>query len=375
MSDLFSTLRLGGATVHNRLVVAPMTTSQSHADGTVSEAESAWLERLAAAGYGMVITCAAAISRSSIAFHNQLSFGDDAYLPGLAALTARLSRYPGFLVAQLCHGGSRAISALTGVEPHSASRYELPQVKGFVPPRELSVAQIQGIVEDFARACERAVKAGFGGVEFHGANGYLFTQFISTMTNHRRDAYGGTLENRARFARDVVRACRKRVPPGFVLGFRMSFEGGALETGLDLDENIQIMRWLTEDGIDYGHISSLNLFAPSLTYPHVSALTYIRTRLPRSLPLLCAGGVMSRADADRAMELGADLVAVGRAAIGNADVPARFARHQALRPMPYAANDLAALEISPDFLRYLTTAIPVSTLNIVAREQEARPGA
>ena len=365
MSDLFSTVRLGTATVRNCLAVAPMTTSQSLPDGTVSEAEGAWLERLAAAGYGTVITCAAAISRTSIAFHNQLSFGDDAYLPGLSALAARLSRYPSLIVAQLCHGGSRAIPTLTGVEAHSASRYELPQIPGFVPPRELSVAQIEGIVEDFARACERAAKAGFGGVEFHGANGYLFTQFISTMTNHRHDAYGGNLENRARFSREVVRACRKRVPDGFVLGFRMSFEGGPTETGLDLDENIQIMRWLADDGIDYGHISSLNLFAPSLKYPHVTALEFIRSRIDRGLPLIAAGGVMSRSAADRAMVLGADLVAVGRAAIGNADVPARFAKHEPLTPMPYSRRDLAALQVSPAFLRYLTTADPVSRLKIV----------
>jgi len=366
MSDLFSSLRVGRTTVGNRLAVAPMTTSQSLPDGTVSEAEGAWLERLAAAGYGMVITCAAAISRSSIAFHNQLSLGDDAYLPGLSALAARLSRYPSLIVAQLCHGGSRAIPALTGVEAHSASRYELPQIPGFVPPRELSVAQIEGIIEAFAQACERAAKAGFSGVEFHGANGYLFTQFISTMTNHRHDAYGGSLENRARFSREVVRACRKRVPEGFVLGFRLSFEGGPMETGLDLDENIQIMRWLAEDGIDYGHVSSLNLFEPSLKYQRVTALQYIRSHIDPGLPLMAAGGVMSRSAADRAMALGADLVAVGRAAIGNADVPARFAKHDPLRTMPYSPRDLAAVQVSPEFLRYLTTADPVRRLNIVA---------
>lgn len=366
MSRLFSSLQVGGSTLGNRLVVAPMTTTQSHPDGTVSEAESAWLDRLASDGFGMVITCAAAISRTSIAFHNQLSFGDDRYLPGLTALMERLSHHKGLMVAQLCHGGSRAIPALTGVEAHSASRYELPQVPDFVPPRELSIVQIDGIVEDFAKACERAAKAGFGGVEFHGANGYLFTQFISTMTNHRSDAYGGTLKNRARFARDVVRACRRRVPHGFVLGFRLSFEGGPMETGLDLDENIQIMNWLAADGIDYGHISSLNLFAPSVKYPHSTPLNYIRERIDRALPLMCAGGVMSRDDADRAMELGADLVAVGRAAIGNDEVPRLFAQHKPLRPMPYAAHELAARKVSPDFLRYLTTAGPLARLNIVS---------
>ncbi len=365
MRDLFSTLSLGAMTARNRLAVAPMTTSQSHAHGSVSEAESAWLERLARDGYGVVLTCAAAISRTSIAFHNQMSFGDDRFLPGLTEVASRIARHGALPIAQLCHGGTRAIPALTGVEAHSASRYELPSIAGFVPPKELSVAQIEAIVEDFAQACERAARAGFAGVEFHGANGYLFTQFISTMTNLRRDAYGGSIENRARFAREVVRACRKRVPAGFVLGFRLTFEGGPFDTGLDLDENVTVMRWLAEDGIDYGHVSSLDLFAPSAKHPAQTVIEYVRPRIDRALPLMCAGGVMSRAKADRALELGADLVAIGRGAIGNADVPARFARGEALRAMPFPRSELEALGVSDGFLRYLTTAIPVSKLGIV----------
>ncbi len=365
MSGLFSRLSLGPAVVANRLAVAPMTTSQSHPDGTVSEAECAWLESLAADGYGLVITCAAAISRTSIAFRNQLSLGDDSFLAGLTALARRLKPYPTLCVVQLCHGGSRAIVDLTGVEAHSASRYELPGVPGFVPPKELSVRQIEQVVEDFADASARAVQAGFDGVEFHGANGYLFTQFLSTMTNRRHDEYGGSLQNRARFARQVVRACRKRVPADFVVGFRLSFEGGPLETGLDLDENLQVMRWLAEDGITYGHVSHLDLAARSVKYPDAIALERIRAGIDRSLPLVCAGGVMSRAAADRALELGADVVAVGRGTIGNAGLPERFARNEPLTPMPYPAASLKARGISNDFLRYLTTALPVSSLGIV----------
>lgn len=366
MTSIFSSIRLGPeAVLPNRLAVAPMTTSQSHPDGSVSEAEAVWLERLASDGYGMVITCAAAISKSSIAFHNQLSLGDDAFLPGLTALADRLKPYPALSVVQLCHGGSRAIVALTGVPAHSASSYDLPGVPGFVRPNELTVAQIEEIIDDFAEATARAAKAGFGGVELHGANGYLFTQFFSAMTNLRRDGYGGSVEGRARFAREVVRACRKRAPPGFVLGFRMSFEGFGPETGLDLDDNIRTMNWLAEDGIDYGHISHLDLAARSVKYPDRIALPCIRAGVDGRLPLIAAGGVTSKADAERALELGADLVAVGRAAIGNARVPERFAREQSLARTPFQPQSLATVGVSPDFIHYLKTAIPVSTLNIV----------
>lgn len=364
LSTLFTQLRLGSRLMTNRLVVAPMTTTQSNPDGSVSEAERRWLEGLGGEGYGMVMSCAASISKTSVAFPNQLSLGDDALLPSLTTLASRMRASGSLAVVQLCHGGSRTIASLTGVEPHSASAYSLA-MPGFVTPRSLSGEQIERIIEDFADASARVSSAGFDGVEFHGANGYLFTQFISTMTNQRRDTWGGSLANRARFAREVVRACRRRVPSGFIVGFRLSFENAGVETGLDLDENIQVLRWLAEDGIDYGHVSHLNLAAPSVKYGGVIALEYLRREIDRALPLMVAGGVTSRADADRALELGADLVAVGRAAIGNANVPARFSRSEPLCLPPYQRGELAKRGISIDFLRYLTTAPPLASLNIV----------
>jgi len=367
MTDLFSEIQLGATRLKHRLVVAPMTTSQSNPDGSPTEAEARWLERLVNDEYAMVVTCASAISKNSIAFHNQLSFGDDALLPALTQLATRLAR-PGLLViAQLCHGGSRAIPSLAGQPAHSASRYELP-ITGFVPPLELSTTQIECIIEDFANAANRAARAGFGGVELHGANGYLFTQFTSTMTNRRSDRWGESLEGRARFSREVVRAVRSRVPKGFVVGYRMSFENFGLEMGLDIDENARIMQWLAEDGIDYGHISSLDFRAPSVKYPDRAALSHIRAGVARALPLICAGSVRSRLDADRALELGADLVAIGRAAIGNARVPDKLAKGHALVSTPFPRPLLEALSVSQDFIRYMTSSIPVSSMHIVAPE-------
>lgn len=366
MTHLFSSLTLGDKTLKNRLVVAPMTTTQSHPDGRVSHTERVWLERLATDGYGAIITCAAAISRTSTAFRNQLSLGDDRLVDDLTALADSLRARGTLSIVQLCHGGSRALPALTGVPAHSASAYERPGVADFIPPRELSTAQIAEIVDDFASATERAALAGFDGIELHGANGYLFTQFLSTMTNRRTDAYGGPIENRARFAREVVRACRRRVPDGFILGFRMSFESNPSDTGLDLDDNALAMRWLAEDGITYGHVSHLNAVARSVRHPAEVALPLIRDRVGPDLPLFAAGSVMSREDADHVLALGADVVAIGRGAIGNADVPGRFARSEPLTKTPYAADSLPALAVSDDFLRYLTSAVPVSSLGIVA---------
>lgn len=364
MNPLFAPRRLGDLTLRNGLVVAPMTTTQSHDDGAVSEAEARWLERLADDGYGMVITCAASIGRGSIAFPRQLSLGDDALVPGLAALVRRVSRPGMALIAQLCHGGSRATAALNGEPPRSASRFELP-IPGFVPPRPLRVAEIEAIVDDFARAAERAARAGFDGVEFHGANGYLFTQFASTATNHRDDAWGGPLAHRARFAREVVRAARARVPRAFVLGMRWTFES-PFDAGLDLDEGIQVMNWLAEDGIDYGHVSQLDLATASMKHPGEAAFARIRAGVHRALPLIAAGGITDSADLDRAVTLGADLVAIGRSAIGNTRVPARLAAGEPLARTPFSRDALAQVAVSPDFIDYLATAPPLASLRIVA---------
>lgn len=367
MSELFLPLRITERhTLSNVLAVAPMTTSQSNPDGTISEAELSWIERLASDGFGLIITCATAISKQSIGFQNQLSAGDDSMLPGLTKLAERLRSYNSKVVLQLCHAGSRAIPELTGGLAYSASSYLLPQIPGFVPPQTLSKEQISDIIEDFAMACERVAKAGLAGIEFHGANGFLFTQFISTMTNLREDEYGGSLANRARFAREVVQACRKRVPSDFIIGFRMSFESGGLETGLDIDENIQIANWLAEDGINYLHVSHLFYDVRSVKYPDILALQYISEQVTKGIPIVCAGGITSLDDANKALEYGAGIVAIGRAAIGNTKLPEYFARGEEFPfKAPFSEENLIKSGISNDFLNYMKLPFIAMALNII----------
>jgi len=331
MSKLFEKLNINSKIeLVNRLAVAPMTTSQSNSDGTVSEAETIWLERLAKDNYGMIITCAANISKNSIAFPNQLSVASDDMLIGLSKLASKLNVYKSKTIVQLCHAGSRALEHLTDEKPCSASSYTMPQIPNFIPPKTLSKLEIENIINDFVNACIRVSKAGFNGIEIHGANGYLFTQFFSKMTNLREDEYGGSLINRARFAREVVKESRKKVPADFIIGFRMSFENAGMETGLDIDENIQIINWLLEDGIDYVHISHLNYKAKSVKYPEKIALQYIRQKVNKNLPVIGVGSIFSVEDAELALEYGADIVAIGRAAIGNQNLPDYFLQRKAL---------------------------------------------
>jgi 2,4-dienoyl-CoA reductase-like NADH-dependent reductase (Old Yellow Enzyme family) len=367
MSNLFSSLRLNSKhEFQNRLAVAPMTTSQSNPDGTISEDEVRWLERLASDDYGLVITCAAAISKKSIAFHNQMSVANEDMLPGLTLLEKQLNKYRSKTVIQLCHAGSRAIPGLTGTLAYSASSYTMSSIPNFVSPKTLSSEQIDEIIEDFANACERVEKAGFDGIEFHGANGYLFTQFISKMTNLRHDEYGGSLVNRTRFSREVVKVCRKRVQKNFIIGFRITMENGWLETGLDIDENIQIINWLKEDGIDYIHISHLFFDAASTKYPYKIALQYICQNINPDLPLICAGSITNIDSANKALEYGASMVAIGRAAIGNDKLPEYFALGKALPfTTPFTTDNLRKAAVSDKFIHYITSPGPLSNMNII----------
>lgn len=368
MSKIFSSLQLNSKVIKNRLAVAPMTTQQSNANGTISNKEVDWLERLAEDGYGLIISCASSISNTSTAFHNQLSVASDNMIVGLTQLSERMKIHNSINIIQLCHGGARAIESLTGVKAHSASSYAMPMIADFVSPETLSVKQIEEIISDFANACERVSKAGFDGIELHGANGYLFTQFISKMTNLRNDNYGGDLANRARFAREVVQACRKKVPKDFIIGFRISFESMGLETGLDIDENIQIVNWLAEDSIDYVHTSHMSYTANATKYPDKIALQYLRNKITPTLPLIGVGGILSIGDAEKAMEYGADIVAVGRAAIGNKQLPKYFKEGKTLsNRTPYSEALLKELGISENFIDYLKNAPPLASLKIIAK--------
>ena len=367
-SNLWDKIAINGVEIKNRLVVAPMTTQQSHADGSLSKNEQDWLERLSQDGYGIVITCAASISDTATAFENQLSLAHDRFLPDLQLLTANMKRNNSVNIVQLCHAGSRALENLTGVKPKSASSFEMPNIPDFSSPEELSQNEIQEIVEDFARACVRAEKAGFDGVEIHGANGYLFTQFISKMTNFRTDEYGGSLENRARLSLEVVTACRKVVSEKFIIGFRLSFEPSPFDTGLDIDENIQIANWLGRAGVNYVHSSQMNYAMPSVKYGDELVLSYLRKHIDSNLPLVMPGSINSVEDAEKALELGADFVAIGRSAIAHIKLPELFLNREQLPfSTPFSIAHLKEIGISDAFVDYLMSAPPLRSLNIVEK--------
>ena len=324
-----------------------MTNSQSHDDGTLSDDELRWLEMRAAGGFGVVSTCAAHVAKDGQGWRGELGVFGDEHLPGLRRLAAAIRAHGALPIAQIFHGGLRADRALTGERPWSASEAD-------DGPRAATADDLARIVRQFADAAGRALEAGMAGVEIHGAHGYLLTQFLSAVENRRTDAWGGSLENRARLLRDVTRAVRARVPKSFVVGVRISPEDFGNAKGLDLDESLEVARGLVDDGIDYLHLSLWTASDNTKKRPDTHPLPLFRAAVPADVPLFVAGKIWTIAEAERMLELGADVVALGRAAIANPDWPAHAAEPgwEPKRP-PLTVAELRARGLSAGFVEYM----------------------
>lgn len=354
MSSLFSPLTFrGGAVAPNRVALAPLTNGQSNLDGTLGDDELHWLARRVDGGFGVLITCAAYVARDGMAWRGQLGVSDDAHLPGMTRLAARLAARGGLGVVQLYHGGLRADSALSGEPTWSASEHR-EDSPGYQVPRAATEQDLARVIEQFAAAAARCERAGFAGVEVHGAHGYLLSQFLSRTMNQRRDDWGGPIEQRARLVREVTRQIRARVSPRFVVGVRLSLEDVFSARGLDLDESLWVAARLAEDGADYVHASLWKTDANTSKRPDEHPLPLLRAALPREVAIVAAGSIWTRPEAELALERGADVVALGRAAVLNPDWPdlAREPGFEPARP-PMAADELLARAVSPGFLEYL----------------------
>ena len=352
MPSLFEPLEFGnGVTAPNRLWLAPMTNLQSHADGSLGDDELAWLERRAEGGFGVVETCAAYVAHDGKAWAGELGMSDDAFAPGLARLAGAISKHGALGFGQLFHGGLRADPALNGVTTYSASAVE---TKGASTPVAATEAWIQGAIVQFRDAAVRCAKAGFQGVELHGAHGYLLGQFLSSVQNQRADGWGGPFETRARLLREVLRVVRAAVPAKFVVGVRISPEDFGQSVGLDLDESLQLASWLCDDGADFIHVSLWNASRMTTKRPTEHPIPLFRAAIPARVPLVIAGSIWTREEAERAMTAGADAIAIGRAAILNPDGP-KNARDAAWTPTraPMSAADLEARAVSKTFVEYL----------------------
>lgn len=332
-----------GARAKNRVVLAPMTNPQSHGDGSLGDDELRWLERRARGGFGVVVTCAAHVTKDGQGFDRELGLFGDELLPGLRRLASTLREQGALAVAQIFHAGARAhasVSRRIGASDHDGAH-------------AMTEDEIAALIDRFAAAAARAHRAGFDGVELHAAHAYLLCQFLSRTSNRRDDRWGGSLENRARLLLETMKAVRARVPASFLVGVRLSPQDFA-GLSLDIDESIEVAREVARLGADWVDLSLWNAHEPSKKHPDRHPLAMFRAALDPSTPIVVAGSLWTRADVDEMFSLGADLVAVGRAAILNPDWPTHLAdpAWEPRRP-PMSRAELHDLAVTDPFVDYL----------------------
>ena len=350
-SPLLAPFRFGnGVIAKNRVWLAPMTNLQSHADGTLSDDELNWLARRADGGFGVIETCATYIAEDGRSWDGQLGISADFQNEGLRRLAGTLAARGAVGLVQLFHGGVRANPALNGMPAWSASAVE----DDGVMPRAATRADIEGVIGRFRDAAVRAFEAGFAGVELHGAHGYLFGQFLSVFNNRRSDDWGGSLENRARLVRETVRAIRAAVPRSFIVGVRLSPEDSGQAKGLDLDESIAVAADLAEDGVDFLHLSLWTASLNTTKRPESHPITLFRAAVPAHIPLVVAGKIWTRHEAEDLLEKGASGVALALSAIANPDWPSSIGAPtwEPRRP-PFTTAELVERGLSAKFAGYM----------------------
>ncbi len=349
MPDLFDPLPLArGPALRNRFVLAPLTNTQSHDDGTLSEEEFRWLTMRAAGGFALTMTCASHVQAVGRGFPGQLGIFSEAHVPGLARLASEIKRHGSVAVVQLHHAGMRAPRDLNGAEP------VCPSDDAETGARALTRTEVEQLRDDFIAAAVRAERAGFDGVEVHGAHGYVVCQFLSAEYNRRTDDYGGPLENRARLLMEIVAGIRARCRPDFTVGVRLSPE----RFGMKLEEARAVAEQLMTGGaVDFLDMSLWDVFKePVETAFQGRSLVSWFTELRRGPARLGAAGKITRtADARRGLEAGLDFVILGRAAILHHDFPQRAAADPdfAVTPLPVTPDYLAREGLSPPFIKYM----------------------
>jgi 2,4-dienoyl-CoA reductase-like NADH-dependent reductase (Old Yellow Enzyme family) len=347
---LFDSLQLQrGPAWRNRFALAPLTNTQSHDDGRLSEAEARWLEMRAQGGFGLVMTCATYVHSTGRAFPGQLGLASDEHAATLAPLAQKLRDQGAVSAIQLHHGGLRCPAELVGGgQPVAPSPHEGSGA------RAMTTAEVEDITRAFIESAVRAEKAGFDGVELHGAHGYLLAQFLSPKYNRRDDQYGGALENRARLLFDIVAGIRDRCGPNFQLGVRLSPE----RFGMQMAEAKEVAEELMTSGnVDYLDMSLWDVDkrpegeaddAPSL----LSHFTGLRRGACR---LGAAGKIRNAEQARRALEAGLDFVTIGRAAILHFDFPRLVEADPRFEPVatPVSPSYLESQGLSPAFVQYM----------------------
>lgn len=337
-----------GMTMKNRFMLAPMTNTQSHEDGTLSETELKWLTMRAKGGFGLVMTCASHVQEIGKGFHGQLGICSDKHIEGHKILAKAIKDEGSLAIVQLYHGGMRSPKEIIKTKPVAPSSIEE------FDTRALTLEEIKQVRDDFVTSALRSQKSGYHGVEIHGAHGYLICQFLSKDHNNRNDKFGGNLENRSRILFEIVNGIRQQCGKEFLIGVRLSPE----RFGMDLEEIELISQQLiNEDNIDFLDISLWDSFKypEDQKFKDKKLLDYFTNLDLRDVKLTVAGKINSARDVHDILKSNVDFVTIGRAAILHHDFPKRVMEDINFKPkqLPVSRAYLQNEGLGEAFIQYL----------------------
>lgn len=327
--NLFSPYTIRGVEIKNRLVVPAMGTNLGNADGSVSQRLIDYYQARAKGGFGLIVVEGVAVNSTGMCIPNEGHFWDDSSVTGMQKLVSAIHQNGAKTILQIHHAGRQTHPGnIGGQQPIAPSRIACPVDNTL--PREIPTEEVYQIIEDFGNAALRAKKAGFDGVDIHGAHGYFVAQFMSGHANKRIDEFGGTFEGRMKFPLEIVKNVRGKCGDDFIIGFRLSYDE-KIPGGRTLEESLVVSHLLEEAGVDLLDISimtyaSTEYMSANGAMPNgYNQFATEKIKGGVNIPVIAVGRITPAMAEDMVRTDKADFIAIGRGSLADPELPNKLA--------------------------------------------------
>jgi len=332
-TTLLSPIKIGNLEIKNRFVVPPMGTNYANPDGTVSRQMIDYYVERAKGGFGLIILEVTAVDPLGKAILFEAGLWDDSQIPGFKQLVDEVHAAGAKIFMQLHHCGRQTVPFyLGGEQPVAPSAVACPVMDAI--PHELTNEEVWDLVEKFGDAAVRAKKAGFDGVEVHGAHGYLVAQFMSPHANKRMDEFGGTFMGRMKFPLEIFKNIRSKVGNDYPMSFRFGYDE-MVNGGRTIEESTVIAKLAEEAGVDVLNVSIMTyasmpyMSAPPAMPSGFNQYPTAKIKASVSIPVITVGRYNNMYMAEDVLKSGrADLIALGRESITDPFIPTKVAENR-----------------------------------------------
>ena len=344
LTDILSSTDIKKVYFRNRLAVAPMTRISATEAGQASKAMLDYYARFAAGGFGLVITEGLYTdSAFSQGYPFQPGMASEVQAKGWIDITDAIHRNGAVVFAQVMHAGALSQSnrfrahtvGPSAIQPTGKQMTAYYGEGKYPQPMEITEMEIAEVIQGFVDSAVRAVHvAGFDGIEIHGANGYLLDQFLSAESNQRKDKWGGDIHGRVSLTIEVLKAVKAALPKEIPVGVRIS-QGKVNDftskwAGGEADAAV-VFSALAQAGADFIHVTEFEAWKPAFKNGNASLVELARKYAPH-VALIANGGLHDNERATQVLAQGSDILALGRGALSNPDLPQMLEKQQALRP-------------------------------------------